>query len=96
MSTHTSGHAQPSRTALRARPRIQRILIRSWEYNRPVRITILAIRLLVVPWLLGLGAALSSAGYSWGWAMLPAAVAVLALSRWIFSTAAKGWPVAEV
>jgi hypothetical protein len=31
-----------------------------------------------------------SAGHTWGWILLPAAVAVLAVSVWMFSTAAKG------
>jgi hypothetical protein len=50
--------------------------------RQPVRITILVIRLLAVLWLAFLGAALSSAGNPWGWTLLPAAVAVLALSLW--------------
>jgi hypothetical protein len=80
-----------SRATLRTRPRIQRTLIRSWEYIRPVRVTVFAIRLLVVLWLLFLGAALLYAGNDWGWALLPAAAAVAALSAWIFTTAAKGY-----
>jgi hypothetical protein len=84
-----------SRATLRTRPRMQRILIRSWEYIRPVRVTILVIRLLVVLWLAILSTVPLSAGNAWGWALLPAAVAVLALSVWVFATAAKGWPVAE-
>jgi hypothetical protein len=84
-----------SRATLRTRPRIQRTLIRSWEYIQPVRITILVMRLLAVLWLAFLGAALSSAGNAWGWTLLPAAVAVLALSLWVFTTAAKGWSAAE-
>jgi hypothetical protein len=84
-----------NRTALRTRPRIQRTLIRSWEYIRPVRVTILAIRLLVVLWLLILGTMLLSAGNTWGWIPLAAAVPVLAFSFWVFTTAAKGWPTAE-
>ena len=47
-----------SRATLRTRPRIQRTLIRSWEYIQPVRVTILVIRLLVVLWLVSLGAVL--------------------------------------
>ena len=31
----------------------------------------------------------------WGWTLLPAAVAVLALTLWVFASAAKGWPVVE-
>jgi hypothetical protein len=82
--------ARPTRATLRTRPRIQRTLIRSWEYIRPIRVTILAIRLLVVLWLVVLGAALMSAGNTWGWTLLPAAMAVFAFSVWVFSTAAKG------
>ena len=84
-----------SRATLRTRPRIQRAVIRSWEYIRPVRITILAIRLLVVLWLVVLGAVLLSAGNAWGLTLLPAAAAVFAFSVWVFTTAAKGWPVVE-
>jgi hypothetical protein len=83
-----------SRATLRTRPRIQRTLIRSWEYIQPVRVTILAIRLLVVLWLV-LGAVLLSAGNTWAWTLLPAAAAVAAVSVWMFTTAAKGWPVVE-
>jgi hypothetical protein len=82
------------RAVLRTRPMVQRILIRSWEYIRPVRITILAIRMLVVLWLLFGAGALMSAGYAWGWALLPVAAGVAAFSAWVFTTAAKGWPVA--
>ena len=85
-----SSTARPTRATLRTRPRIQRTLIRSWEYIRPVRLTVLAIRLLAVLWLVVLGALLMSAGYIWGWTLLPAAAAVLALSVWVFSTAGKG------
>jgi hypothetical protein len=84
-----------SRATLRTRPRIQRALIRSWEYIRPVRVTVLVIRLLVALWLVFLGALLLSAGYAWGWTLLPAAVGVAAVGVWVFTTAAKGWPVAE-
>jgi hypothetical protein len=45
-----------SRATLRSRPRIQRALIRSWEYIQPVRVTVLVIRLLVALWLVFLGA----------------------------------------
>jgi len=85
-----SSTARPTRATLRTRPRIQRTFIRSWEYIRPIRVTILAIRLLAVLWLVVLSAALMSAGHTWGWILLPAAVAVLAVSVWMFSTAAKG------
>jgi hypothetical protein len=85
----------PSRATLRTRPRIQRTLIRSWEYIQPVRVTILAIRLLVVLWLVVIGVWLLSAGNAWGAIVLPGAAAVAALSVWVFTTAAKGWPVVE-
>ena len=85
-----SSTARPTRATLRTRPRIQRTLIRSWEYIRPIRVTILAIRLLAVLWLVVLSAALMSAGHTWGWILLPAAVAVFAVSVWMFSTAARG------
>ena len=85
----------PSRATLRTRPRIQRALIRYWEYIQAVRVTVLVIRLLVVMWMIVLGAILLSAGIAWGWALFPAAVAVFALSLWVFSTAAKGWPVVD-
>ncbi len=85
----------PSRATLRTRPPIQRILIRYWEYIQPVRVTVLVIRLLVVLWLVVLGVWLMSAGHTWGWILLPGAAAVAALSVWVFTTAAKGWPVVE-
>jgi hypothetical protein len=94
--TSWSSTARPARATLRTRPRIQRSLIRSWEYVQPVRVTVLVIRLLVVMWLVFLGAALMSADNAWGWTLLPAAAAVLALSVWVFTTAAKGWPAAQV
>jgi len=86
---------RPARATLRTRPRIQRTLIRSWEYIQPVRVTVLILRLLVVLWLLFLSATLLSVGNTWGWALLPAAAAVLAIGVWVFSTAGKGWPVVE-
>jgi hypothetical protein len=90
-----SSAARPTRATLRTRPTIQRTLIRSWEYIQPVRVSILIVRLLVVLWLVFLGAALMSAGHAWGWILLPAAAAVLAVSVWVFNTAAKGWPAVE-
>jgi hypothetical protein len=84
-----------NRATLRTRPRIQRIFIRSWDYIPPVRATILAIRLLVMLWLIYLAGVLVSVGYAWGWALLPAAAAVVAFGLWVFTTAAKGWPVTE-
>ena len=86
----SSPATNPSRATLRTRPRIQRALIRSWEYIRPVRVTLLVIRLLVV-----LSSILMSAGIGWGWILLPAAVATLGISVWVFTTAAKGWPVVK-
>jgi hypothetical protein len=88
--------ARPTRATLQTRPLIQRTLIRSWEYIQPVRVSVLVIRLLVVLWLVFLGVLLMSAGNTWGWILLPSAVAVLALSVWVFTTAAKGWPAVEV
>jgi len=85
----------PSRTTLRTRPPIQRALVRYWEYIQPVRVTVLVIRLLVVVWMVVLGAILLSTGIAWGWILFPAAVAVFALSVWVFSTAGKGWPVVD-
>jgi hypothetical protein len=81
------------RATLRTRPRIQRASIRSWEYIRPIRVTVLVIRMLVALWLLVLSAVLMSAGYEWAWTLLVAAAAVLAIGLWVFNTAAKGWPV---
>jgi hypothetical protein len=87
-----SSAARPTRATLRTRPRIQRTLIRSWEYIRPVRVAVLLVRLLVVLWLVFVGAALLSIGNGWGWTLLPAAVAMLAITVWVFNTATKGWP----
>jgi hypothetical protein len=85
--------ARPTRATLKSRPRIQRALIRSWEYIQPVRVSILAVRLLVALWLVFLGAMLLSAGYTWGWTMFLAAGAVLAVGMWMFAIASRGWPV---
>jgi hypothetical protein len=87
-----SSAARPTRATLKTRPRIQRAAIRSWEYIKPVRIGVLIVRLLVVGWLVFLGAVLMRTGYAWSWTLLPAAAAVLAVSLWVFRTAAKGWP----
>jgi hypothetical protein len=89
----TSGTAAPSRAVLQTRPMIQRALIRSWEYQRPYRITIVAIRMLVVLWLLFLAGELTTNGYAAGWALVPAAFGVFAIALWVFRTAAAGWPV---
>ena len=86
---------RPTRATLQTRPRIQRALIRSWEYRRPFRITVLIIRMLVVMWLFVLTSLLVSNGFGWGWAMPPAAVAMLAITLWVFTTAQKGWPVVD-
>jgi hypothetical protein len=86
----------PSRATLQTRPRIQRACIRSWEYIRPIRITVLVIRMLVVMWLFVLTDLLVSNGIAWGWTLPPAAVAVFAASLWVFTTAEKGWPVVDV
>jgi hypothetical protein len=86
---------RPTRATLRTRPRAQRILIRSWEYIQPVRVAVLVLRLLAVLWLVVLGVALIAAGYDWGGALIPAALIVLRVSIWVFSTAAKGWPAVD-
>ena len=91
----TAANTTPSRDTLQTRPRIQRALIRSWEYIRPVRITVLVIRMLVVVWLFVLTGLLVSNGIAWGWALPPAAVAVLAITLWVYNTAEKGWPVVK-
>jgi hypothetical protein len=83
----------PSRATLQTRPRVQRACIRSWEYIRPIRITVLVIRMLVVMWLFVLTDLLVSNGIAWGWTLPPAAVVVFAVSLWVFTTAEKGWPV---
>jgi hypothetical protein len=90
-----AANTTPSRATLQTRPLIQRASIRSWEYSRPVRITVLAIRLLVVMWLFVLTDLLVSAGHPWAWLLVPAALAVFAIALWVFTTAQKGWPVAK-
>jgi hypothetical protein len=84
-----------SRAILQTRPAIQRALIRSWEYTRAGRITVLAIRLLVAMWLVVLGTVALSASSVWGWAVLAAAAGVFAFGIWVFRTAAKGWPASQ-
>jgi hypothetical protein len=91
----TATNTPPTRAVLRTRPRIQRALIRSWEYRRPVRITVLILRVLVVVWLFVLTDLLVSNGVAWGWALPPVAVAVVPLALWVFFTAEKGWPVVD-
>jgi hypothetical protein len=81
-----------SRATLRTRPRIQRTLIRSWEYIPAVRVTVLILRLLAVLVLLVTGIALLSSSSSWGLLPLAAAFAVVPFALWVFTTAAKGWP----
>jgi hypothetical protein len=105
MSTQTSANVRnlhtdatataPSRAVLQARPRVQRALIRSWEYNKPVRITVLVIRLMVVLWLFFLTTIMLSSGIAWGWILPPTAVAVFAIALYVFTTAQKGWPVVD-
>ena len=92
-SSSSAARLATRRAALQTRPPVQRVLIRSWEYIQPVRLAILGIRMLVTLWLVFLGALLLSAGNASGWALFPAAAAVAAISLWVFSTAAKGWPV---
>lgn len=85
--------ARPTRASLKSRPRTQRALIRSWEYIQPVRVSILAVRMLVALWLVFLGTILMSAGYTWGCTLFLAAGAVLAVGMWVFAIAGRGWPV---
>jgi hypothetical protein len=87
--------ARPTRATLKSRPRIQRALIRSWEYIQPVRVSILVVRMLVALWLIFLGSILMSTGYTWGWTMFLAAGAVLAVGMWVFAIAGRGWPEDE-
>jgi hypothetical protein len=89
----SSSNQRPTRAILRTRPRIQRTLIRSWEYIQPVRVSILVVRLLVALWLVFLGTMLMSAGYTWGWTLFLAAGAVLAVGTWVFAVTSRGWPV---
>jgi hypothetical protein len=84
---------RPTRAMLKSRPRIQRALIRSWEYSGPVRVSVLVVRLLVALWLVFLGDVLMSAGYASGWTLFLAAGAVLAVGVWVFAVAGRGWPV---
>jgi len=88
-----SGMGTTSRAALRTRPRAQRILIRSWEYIPAVRGTILALRLLGALVLATVGIGTLSTSVGWGLLSLAFALAVLPFSLWVFTTAAKGWPV---
>jgi len=86
-------NARPTRATLKTRPLIQRASIRSWDYIRPIRITVLVIRMLVVMWLFVLTAILVSHGYAAGYVLVPAALGVFAFGLWVFRTAEKGWPV---
>jgi hypothetical protein len=90
------GTPRPSRASLRTRPRIQRITIRSWEYIPAVRAALLAVRLLGVLALSVIGIALLTISDQWGLLLLALAVASAPLSAWVFTTAARGWPVAAV
>jgi hypothetical protein len=83
----------PSRATLKTRPRIQRALIRSWEYIPAVRVSVLAIRLLGMVVLIVVGIALLSISNWWGLLLLVVALVVVPLGLWIFTTAGKGWPV---
>jgi hypothetical protein len=87
-----SGMSTVSRATLRTRPRIQRIVIRSWEYIPAVRVTLLTLRLLAVLVLTVVGIALLSTSNRWGLLDLALAFAVVPFSLWVFTTAAKGWP----
>lgn len=86
-----SGVRTVSRATLRTRPRIQRILIRSWEYIPAVRVTVLSLRLLAVVVLAVAGIALLSHSSWWGVLDLAAAFAVAPFGLWVFTTARKGW-----
>jgi hypothetical protein len=90
-----ASNTTPTRATLQTRPLIQRALIRSWEYSRPVRITVLAIRVLVAMWLFVLTGLLVSHGYAAAYALVPAAVGVFAFGLWVFKTGKKGWPVVK-
>ena len=81
-----------SRAILQTRPRVQRTLIRSWEYIPSVRVTVLILRLLAVLVLAVTGIAMLSVSNWWGLLNLTAAFAVVPFSLWVFITAAKGWP----
>jgi hypothetical protein len=88
-----SGTSTVSRATLRTRPCIQRALIRSWEYIPAVRVTVLILRMLAVLVLTVEAIALFSISSWWGVPLLVVAIAVLPVSLWVFTTAAKGWPV---
>jgi hypothetical protein len=90
------GTPGPSRASLRARPRVQRVTIRSWEYIPAVRAALLALRLLGVLGMGVVGIALLTISDRWGLLLLALAVAMAPLSAWVFTTAARGWPVAKV
>jgi hypothetical protein len=87
------GMSTTSRATLRTRPRIQRILIRSWEYVPAFRIAILILRLMAVLVLASVSVGLLSSSNWWGLLSLAATFAVARFSLWVFTTAAKGWPV---
>ncbi len=63
-----------SRATLRTRPRLQRTLIRYWEYIPAVRITALILRMLAVLVLAVEGIALLSISNVWGLPILALAV----------------------
>jgi hypothetical protein len=92
--TLRSGTSTTSRATLRTRPRIQRTLIRSWEYVPAIRIALLTVRLLGVLAATVAGIALLGSSHDgWGLLALALAFATLPVSLWVFATAAKGWPV---
>ncbi len=88
-----SGMSTASRATLRTRPRLQRTLIRYWEYIPAVRVTALILRMVAVLVLAVEGIALLSISNVWGLPILALAAVVLPFSLWVFVTAAKGWPV---
>jgi hypothetical protein len=92
-TSQRSSTSTPSRATLRTRPRVQRILIRYWEYIPEVRAGVLALRLLATLVLVITGIALLSSSHWQGLLCLVGALAVASFALWVFTTAAKGWPV---
>jgi hypothetical protein len=87
-----SATSTPTRATLRTRPRIQRIVIRSWDYIPAVRVSALTLRLLAVLTLAVVSMGLLSISNWWGLPLLALALAILLFSIWVFTTSAKGWP----
>jgi hypothetical protein len=87
-----SGMSTASRATLRTRPRLQRALIRYWEYIPAVRVTAVILRMVAVLVLVVTGIALVNISNVWGLPVLVLAAVILPFSLWVFRTAAKGWP----